>query len=75
MVQDQKKNYELRTKNGYPLPLVRSALQKCVRYGDEVHAGYWLAEMVDSGYLNYALTTLACIAVEDGYHPPTLAAL
>lgn len=74
MAQEQKKNgYELKTRNGYPLPLVRSALQKCVRYADEIHAGYWLVEMVESGYTNYALTTLANIAVEDGYHPPTLA--
>lgn len=58
-------NYELKTKGGYPLPLVRSALQKACRYQHEREAGYWLAELHDSGYTNYALQTLALIAVED----------
>jgi replication-associated recombination protein RarA len=62
---DKKSTYELKTKNGYPLPLVRSALQKCIRYQREQEAGYWLAEMHESGYTNYALSTLALIAVED----------
>jgi len=59
------RSYELRTKGGYPLPVVRSALQKAIRYQREQEAGFWLMEMHDSGYTNYAISTLALIAVED----------
>lgn len=61
----EKSNYELKTKYGYPLPLVRSALQKACRYQREKEAGYWVMELHDSGFTNYALSTLALIAVED----------
>ncbi len=61
----EERSYELKTKGGYPLPVVRSALQKACRYQREKEAGYWLAELHDSGYTNYALQTLALIAVED----------
>lgn len=61
----EKSSYELKTKYGYPLPLVRSALQKACRYQREKEAGYWVMELHDSGYTNYALSTLALIAVED----------
>ena len=62
---DNKSNYELMTKGGYPLPIVRSALQKACRFQREQDAGFWLAELHESGYTNYALSTLALIAVED----------
>lgn len=61
----EKSSYELKTKYGYPLPLVRSALQKACRYQREKEAGYWVMELHDSGFTNYALSTLALIAVED----------
>lgn len=64
-MRDNKTSYELTTKGGYPLPVVRSALQKAIRYQREHEAGYWLMEMHDSGYTNYAISTLALIAVED----------
>lgn len=62
---DKKSNYELMTKGGYPLPLVRSAVQKACRFQKEHEAGYWVAELHDSGFTNYAISTLALIAVED----------
>lgn len=61
----EKSSYELKTKYGYPLPLVRSALQKSCRYQREKEAGYWVMELHGSGFTNYALSTLALIAVED----------
>lgn len=70
-------DFEATTKYGYELKQVRSNLQKCIRYGDEVHALFWAAEMHEGGYTNYLLTTFACIAVEDiGYaDPATLSAI
>lgn len=62
---DKKPNYELTTISGYPLPLVRSAVQKACRFQREQEAGYWVAELHDSGFTNYAIATLALIAVED----------
>lgn len=62
---DKKSNYELTTISGYPLPLVRSAVQKACRFQREHEAGYWVAELHDSGFTNYAISTLALIAVED----------
>lgn len=59
------KDFELLTKNKYPLPVIRSWIQKSIRYGDEMGAGFAVAELVESGYTNYALTTLACVCVED----------
>lgn len=58
-------DFELLTKNKYPLPVIRSWVQKSIRYSDEVGAGFAVAELVESGYTNYALTTLATCCVED----------
>lgn len=65
--------FEPKTKNGYDLALVRSTLQKCIRFGDEVNAGYWAAELYDSGFANYLFTILNCICNEDiGHADPAL---
>ena len=57
--------FKSQTKNGYELMLVRSSLQKMIRRGSEWEAQYWLDEMIESNFHNYAAYTLALIAVED----------
>ncbi|MGE0525668.1 MAG: hypothetical protein AB7G93_11320 [Bdellovibrionales bacterium] len=61
--QSKKSDYELRTRGGYDLMLVRSALQKSLRYGLEEEAIYWAQEMQD--YTQYLLVTLATVNSED----------
>lgn len=61
----KKDDYEMKTKGGYDLKLVRSAIQKAVRRGAEEEALYWAAEMHEGGFTNYLLTTMACIQSED----------
>lgn len=59
----KKSDYELRTRGGYDLKLVRSALQKSLRYGLEEEAIFWAQEMQD--YVQYLLVTLATVNSED----------
>lgn len=53
------------TKKGYPLDEVVSALQKCIRRGEEDNSLYWALEMALSGYSAYCWRRLAVIAGED----------
>lgn len=63
---DQKKEYnEPTTKSGYSLSLVVSALQKTIRRGMEIEAGYFALELIESGYINYLMNRLVVIAHED----------
>src|SRR5919109_910858 len=55
----------LTTAHGYLLAEVVSALQKCVRRGEEENALYWAAEMDRSGFGNYCWKRLKVICSED----------
>ncbi len=60
-----KPHYDLKTKNGYQLGEVVSALQKSIRRGLEEEAMYWALEMADSGFGRYVWKRLMVIAAED----------
>lgn len=57
--------FEMKTKGGYELRLVRSAIQKTIRRGQEIESLYWAAEFHEGGYTGYLIRTLACILSED----------
>jgi replication-associated recombination protein RarA len=57
--------YEIRTKRGYALLDVASALQKSIRRGDEKIAGYMALELFASNFHNYAWKRLLTISAED----------
>lgn len=57
--------FELRTKRGYKLDEVVSALQKEIRRGNELMANYWAFELNDSGFWRYCFRRLQVIAGED----------
>lgn len=59
------KGFELRTKNGYKLDEIVSALQKEIRRGNELMASYWAFEMNESGFWRYCFRRLQVIAGED----------
>lgn len=59
------RGFELRTKNGYKLDEIVSALQKEIRRGNELMASYWAFEMNDSGYWRYCFRRLQVISGED----------
>lgn len=59
------KGFELKTKNGYRLDEVVSALQKSIRLGDEMMATYWSFELNESGYWRYCFRRLQVVAGED----------
>ncbi len=59
------KGFELRTKNGYKLDEIVSALQKDIRRGNELMASYWAFEMNDSGFWRYCFRRLQVISGED----------
>lgn len=59
------KGFELRTKNGYKLDEVVSALQKEIRRGNELMASYWAFELNESGYWRYCFRRLQVISGED----------
>ena len=65
MESEGKEKFILETPGGYPLDEVRSAIQKCLRRGQEEEAAYWAMEFVEGGYWRYLLKTLQCVAVED----------
>jgi replication-associated recombination protein RarA len=54
-----------RTKRGYNLFEVVSAIQKAIRRGDTAMAGYLAIEMFESGYHNYLWKRLLTISAED----------
>ena len=57
--------FELRTKSGYRLDEVVSALQKAIRRGQEERAMYWACEMFESGFVKYLWRRLTVIVLED----------
>jgi len=58
------KAYELRTKGEYPMDEVASALQKCIRRGEEEEALYWALEL-ETEFMMYVWKRLAVTAAED----------
>ncbi len=56
---------KIRTKRGYDLGEVASALQKAIRRGDARLAGYWALEMWTSGFGNYVWRRLLTVSAED----------
>src|SRR3989344_555012 len=59
------RGFELRTKCGYELDEVVSALQKEIRRGNELMATYWTFELNDSGFWRYCFRRFQVIAGED----------
>lgn len=57
--------YELKTFNDYKYDEVISAMQKCIRKGDEYQALWWSLELVESGYDLAVWKRLCIIACED----------
>jgi len=57
--------FELKTKNGYLLSEVVSALQKSIRRADAKTAGYFALEMFHSGYWKYVWKRLYTVSAED----------
>lgn len=57
--------YQIITKKGYDGLEVISALQKCIRRGDERAALYWAVELYDSGYAEWLWKRLRIISSED----------
>ena len=57
--------YEITTKNGYDGSEVISALQKCVRRGDEEQALYWAVELYESNYAEWCWKRLRIMSSED----------
>jgi replication-associated recombination protein RarA len=55
----------MRTKRGYLLGEVVSALQKAIRRGDERMSGYFAMEMFESNFEAYAWRRLLTISAED----------
>ena len=55
----------IRTKRGYDLSEVASALQKAIRRGDARLAGYWTLEMWHSGFGSYVWRRLLTVSAED----------
>lgn len=68
--------YRPSTQGGYNLGEVASALQKCVRRGDEDGALFWGMELFVSGYGEYAWKRLRVMVSEDvGLGEPMLPAV
>ncbi|MEK7534089.1 MAG: hypothetical protein AAB600_02015 [Patescibacteria group bacterium] len=59
------RGFELKTKNGYRLDEVVSALQKAIRRNQEERAAFWAYEMFEGGYIKYLWRRLSVIALED----------
>jgi replication-associated recombination protein RarA len=57
--------YQITTKKGYRGLEVISALQKCIRRGEEREALYWAVELYDSGYAEWLWKRLRIISSED----------
>lgn len=58
-------NYQAKTEDGHLLSEVVSALQKCIRRGEEYQALYFAAEMYRSGFIKYLWKRLMVTAAED----------
>lgn len=63
--------FKPRTKNGYDLSAVVSAVQKGIRRGDEKVAGYFAIEMAESNFGAYLWRRLLIISAEDVYEGVT----
>lgn len=63
--------YELKTVRGYDFYQVSSSLQKAIRRGDKLLAGYFALELFASGYSKYVWKRLYTISAEDIYEPVT----
>lgn len=59
------RGFELKTKSGYRLDEVVSALQKAIRRGQEERAFYWSYEIIHGGYIGYFWRRISVICVED----------
>ena len=59
------RGFELKTKNGYRLDEVVSALQKSIRRGQEERALYWSYEIIHGGYIGYFWRRISVIVTED----------
>lgn len=57
--------YQQKTKKGYDLGEVASAMQKSIRRGLEEDALYWVVELYNSGFSEYAWKRLQIITSED----------
>lgn len=57
--------YQMKTKRGYLLSEVVSAMQKAVRRADARMAGYWAIEMWESNFAAYCWRRLLTISAED----------
>jgi len=57
--------YQIKTKRGYNLLEVSSALQKSIRRGDAKLAGYFAVELFESNFAEYAWRRLLTISAED----------
>lgn len=53
------------TRRGYAFDECASALQKCIRRGQEEQALYWALELAESGYTQYVWRRLLVITSED----------
>jgi len=56
---------QMKTKRGYSLGEVASALQKTIRRGDARLAGYWAIELFESNFRGYVWRRLLTISAED----------
>ncbi len=54
-----------KTKHGFDLSIAASALQKEIRRGRALYAGYWANEIYTSGYYKYVWRRLLVISAED----------
>lgn len=59
--------YEMRTKNGYSLYTIASALQKAIRRGETELAVFAGLELLHSNYYNYVWKRLLTVSAEDCY--------
>lgn len=57
--------YVIKTKRGYNLLEVSSAMQKAIRRSDAKIAGYFAVELFESGYAEYVWRRLLTISAED----------
>ncbi len=57
--------YTIKTKRGYAMSEVASALQKAIRRGDARLAGYWAIELFESNFKDYLWRRLLVISAED----------
>ncbi len=57
--------FQIKTKRGYVLLEVASALQKAIRRSDARLAGYWAIELFASGFTDYMWRRLLTISAED----------